>query len=294
MTYLFIYDHLMDPFEFKQCFPNVEFRFFGIGRLDNFKINWIAKGLPFCCRTRPTLMPSLNTATYGVIIEINSYEKKMIREYTKYLPNNLLIETNVVIVKLNFENFGKNSQKNILFSNSGIRESKNQSSFDLKVMTFFTESSNMIFDSTFTDFLLEKQDDFSNYTYLIELSKSSKKISPALPSENYINLITKVAKFYKLPEVYIEENLNLSSKQRLSFFESIVRKIALKYIYLITKFQIQGIGVGIIDLLWELDPQDPLVFADYGKINKGIVFLIATFIIMLLSPILCFIAFFWK
>ncbi|KAH8581616.1 uncharacterized protein ELE39_001746 [Cryptosporidium sp. chipmunk genotype I] len=293
MAFLFIYDHLMDPYEFKQCFPNVEFKFFGTGRLDNFKINWIAKGIPFCCRTRPTLTPASNTATYGVIVEINSYEKKLISEYIKYLPNNLLIQANAVILKSNNSgNIEKNTDENMLFFNSEIQISENQTSYYLKVMTFCTESSNMIFDNTFTDFLL-KQGDFSNSKYLTKLNKSSRKISPTLPSENYVNLVTKVAKFYKLPDFYIEENLNLPFRQKLSFFESITRRIALKYIYFITKFHIQGAGFGVIDLLWELDPRDPLVFVDYGKINKGIAFFITTFILALLSPI-CFMMFWWK
>ncbi|OII71818.1 uncharacterized protein cubi_00626 [Cryptosporidium ubiquitum] len=285
----------MDPYEFKQCFPNVEFKFFGIGRLDHFKINWIAKGIPFCCRRRPTLIPSSNTATYGIIIEITNYERKLISEYIQYLPNNLLINANAVIIKLNnFEKARKNSEKKLLSLNSTINTSENQILFSLRVITFCTESSNMIFDSTFVDFLLKNGSAFSNSKYLSEVNKLSKKIRPTLPSENYINLVTKIARYYQLPDFYVEENLNLSSKQKLSFFESLARKIALKYIYLITKLQLQGVGFGIIDLLWELDPRDPLVFVDYGKINKRIVLFIATMMITFVSTILYCIIFWWK
>lgn len=290
MVFLFTYDHLMDPYEFKQCFPNVKFKFFAIGRLDNFKINWIAKGIPFFCRARPTLIPFLNASTYGVIIEITNYEKKLISEYIKYLPNNLLINTNAVVLKLNKCEKSRKDVENILSLNSAAYISENNISFDLRVITFCTESSNTIFDNTFIDFLLKNRSTFSNSNYLIEIKKISKKISPILPSESYINLITKIARYYQLPDFYVEENLNLSSRQKLSLFESLGRKIAIKYIYLITKFKLQELGFGIIDLLWELDPRDPLVFADYKKINKKI-FLITTLIITLALPTLCYLLF---
>ncbi|KAK6591045.1 hypothetical protein RS030_111796 [Cryptosporidium xiaoi] len=288
MTFLFVYDHLMDLYEFKSCFPNVGFSPFGIGIIENYHFEWEVKGIPFVCRKRPTIFYSPNKLTYGLVLKISNYELGMITDYSKYLSNNQLISVEILIKK---EIDEAESKTNFSFKEASLKErlviSENGHKLNnlISGVTFIAETNNLILDKIYIRTLLNKEEVLKS-KYFRDIRELSKKISPIFPSDKYVENIVNIARSYSIPEEYINENIDTSSKQRLSLVGRIVRGTIIKYMNLVTKINQQEIGFGIIDLLWELDPSDPLVFEDYGNINNKMVLFLIVLVLFSFFPIL--------
>lgn len=286
MTLLFVYDHLMDSYEFKRNFPKVKFKFLSTGRVDNYKINWSAKGLPFVCRKRPTLVPFLNKKVYGIVLELSNNDEVLIKKYIHYLPNNLLIDIEIIL-EVNQEELAKYSHLSDFQLENLKTNFETQIGKIIKGKTFAAETFNLILDKTYIESLLIKGgDEILKSEYFRDIKKLSENINPMFPSDKYIAEISRIANMYKLPKQYIQESLNVSKKQNLSWIESVLRNLISQYMHIIALFQQQEIGFGIIDLLWEIDPLDALVFEDYDNINHKIIVFIITLVLMLFLPIL--------
>ncbi|KAH8740902.1 hypothetical protein FG386_002448 [Cryptosporidium ryanae] len=286
MTFLFVYDHLMDYYEFKRSFPSVEFNPFAIGVIEDYHFRWEAKGIPFVCRKRPTLFSLPNKMTYGVVLRISNYELDMVKNYSKYLSNNLLINVQVQIKREIRETKSNNNckLKDDLFEKK-LNVSENVVSNFINGVTFIAERENLILDKSFIETLLNKRKDILKSKYFKNIVESSKNISPIFPSDKYVENLVNIANSYSIPDEYVKE-INVYSKQRLSFVERVVRWTIIKYMSLITKINQQEVGFGIIDLLWELDPNDPLVFEDYGNINNKVLLFMIVLVLFSFFPIL--------
>ncbi|KAF7457960.1 hypothetical protein HWI79_1526 [Cryptosporidium felis] len=277
----------MDPVEFKHCFPNVKFRFFGVGKLHNYKLFWNAKGIPFLCRKRPTLMPLSGAVTYGVIIKLTHCEKTLIREYIKFLPNNRLVEADINLYNLHFKNIENDEylhlKKSLIVDNKDLFSS-NETANTVRANICCAELHNLLLDKSFLSGILKSgAKDLLHFNYFKNIDDLYLKIKPTFPSEDYVYLLRRISEDYQLPKEYIEENFSFKERQKLNRMKSLMRRVVINYMYIITLMRQQEIGLGIIDLLWELDPHDPLVFEDYGNANIRITIFI---VIIVLLPFL--------
>ncbi|OII71617.1 hypothetical protein cand_033300 [Cryptosporidium andersoni] len=284
MFVLFMYDHLMDPIEFMRYYPTIKVKSLGIARLNGYKLHWGLKGIPFVCRKRPYITPLSGSHVYGVIFQLKTGDLEEFLDFTKSNFMNEVLNITIDIVKIYDD--GNIEFKDLNISQTTLRSGMNYESKQIKAMTITANVSNMLLDKVFIDNLLKKGGvDILKSKYFSSLRNEGTQVNYTYPSDDYIRNLTNISKKLGFPEEYIKNSIDISPTQALSFWQRILKKIFCKFIHLFSLLKLQDIAYGLLDLLWEIDPNDALVHGDYGNINIYLkIFIIVCFMFFLTLP----------